>query len=165
MIRLTDTTGWYIQQQYKQVTLPEHLDVKLVSSCSVISFVCRVLLAIVCLFVVFLFSLNHCILCLHWLLPSDYPCYLQTLPTEDDRKISQTICSHESGIETRCSGGVSISIFINDSCGECLISKNSNTMDAISWAGTAFPFGASEFTPCFQWGSCYLILSFMCNIL
>ena len=97
-----------------------------------------------------LFSLNHCILRLHWLLPSDYPCYLQTLPIEDDGKKSQTICSHEIGIETRCSGGVSISIFINDSCGECLISNNSNTTDAISWAGTAFPSGAPEFNPGFS---------------
>jgi hypothetical protein len=38
----------------------------------------------------------------------------------------------ESGIETRCSGGVSNAIFINDSCGECLISNYSNTTDAIS---------------------------------
>ena len=97
-----------------------------------------------------LFSLSHCILRLHWLLPSDYQCYLQTLPIEDDRKKSQTICSHESGIETRCSGGVSISIFINDSCGECLISNYSNTTDAIRWAGTAFPAGAPEFNPCFR---------------
>ena len=32
-------------------------------------------------------------------------------------------------------------------------------------AGTAYPSGAHEFTPGFQWCSCYLIVSFMCNVL
>jgi hypothetical protein len=31
-----------------------------------------------------------------------------------------------------------------------------------SGAGTAYPSGAHEFTPGVQWGSCYLIFSFMC---
>ena len=36
-----------------------------------------------------------------------------------------------------------------------------NMMDA----GTVHPSGALEFTPGFQWGWCYLIFSFMCNVL
>jgi hypothetical protein len=35
-------------------------------------------------------------------------------------------------------------------------------MGATSGAGTAYPSWALEFTPCFLWGSCYLIFSFMC---
>jgi hypothetical protein len=31
-----------------------------------------------------------------------------------------------------------------------------------SGAGTAYPFGAPEFTPDFLWGSCYSIFSFIC---
>ena len=37
-----------------------------------------------------------------------------------------------------------------------------NTMGASSGAGTAHSSGAPEFTPSFQWGSCYLIFSFIC---
>ena len=37
-----------------------------------------------------------------------------------------------------------------------------NTTGATSGAGTAYPSGAPEFTPGFQWGSCYPIYSFMC---
>ena len=32
-------------------------------------------------------------------------------------------------------------------------------------AGTAYPFGAPAFSPGFWWGSCYYILSFLCNVL
>jgi hypothetical protein len=35
-------------------------------------------------------------------------------------------------------------------------------MGATSGAGTAYPSGAPEFTPGFQWGSCYSIFSFIC---
>jgi hypothetical protein len=38
-------------------------------------------------------------------------------------------------------------------------------MAATSGAGTAYPFGESEFTPGFCWGSCYTIFSFMCKFL
>ena len=37
-----------------------------------------------------------------------------------------------------------------------------NTTGATSGAGTAYPSGAHEFTPSFQWGSCYLIFSIIC---
>ena len=37
-----------------------------------------------------------------------------------------------------------------------------NRTGATSGAGTAYPSGAREFTPGFQWGSCYSIFSFMC---
>ena len=37
-----------------------------------------------------------------------------------------------------------------------------NTTDATSGAGIANPSGAPEFTPGFEWGSCYSIFSFMC---
>ena len=37
-----------------------------------------------------------------------------------------------------------------------------NTTGATSGAGTANPSGAPEFTSGFQWGSCYLIFSFIC---
>ena len=40
-----------------------------------------------------------------------------------------------------------------------------NTMGATSGAGTAYPSGVPEFTPRFQWVSCYSIFSFMCNVL
>ena len=30
---------------------------------------------------------------------------------------------------------------------------------------TADPSGAPEFTPALEWGSCYSIFSFMCNVL
>ena len=40
-----------------------------------------------------------------------------------------------------------------------------NTTGATSGAGTAYPSGAPEFITGFQWGSCYSILSFMCNVL
>ena len=36
-----------------------------------------------------------------------------------------------------------------------------NTMGATSGAGTAYPSGELEFTPGFQWGSCYSIFFFM----
>jgi len=36
------------------------------------------------------------------------------------------------------------------------------TMGATSEAGTAYPFGAPEFTTDFKWGSCYSIFCFMC---
>jgi hypothetical protein len=36
-----------------------------------------------------------------------------------------------------------------------------NTTDATSGAGTAYPYGAPEFTTGFWWGSCYSIFSFM----
>ena len=34
---------------------------------------------------------------------------------------------------------------------------------ATSGAGPTYPFGAHEFTPGFQWSSCYSIFSFMCT--
>jgi hypothetical protein len=37
-----------------------------------------------------------------------------------------------------------------------------NTSGATSGAGTAYPSGAPEFIPGFQWGLCYSIFSFMC---
>jgi len=37
-----------------------------------------------------------------------------------------------------------------------------NTTGATSGAGNAHPSGAPEFTPGFQWGSCYSIFSFIC---
>ena len=37
-----------------------------------------------------------------------------------------------------------------------------NTTGVTSGAGTAQPYGAHEFTPGVQWGSCYLIFSFIC---
>ena len=37
-----------------------------------------------------------------------------------------------------------------------------NTTGATNGAGTAYPSGAPEFTPDFQWGSCYSIFSFIC---
>jgi hypothetical protein len=39
---------------------------------------------------------------------------------------------------------------------------NQNTTWCTSEAGTADPSVAPEFTPCFQWGSCYSIFSFIC---
>jgi hypothetical protein len=35
-------------------------------------------------------------------------------------------------------------------------------MGATTGSGTAYPSGTHEFTPGFQWGSCYLIISCMC---
>ena len=37
-----------------------------------------------------------------------------------------------------------------------------NMTGGTSGAGTAYPYGASEFTPSFQWGSCYSIFGFIC---
>ena len=37
-----------------------------------------------------------------------------------------------------------------------------NTTGVTSGAGTAYPSGAPEFIPGFQWGSCYSIFSFIC---
>ena len=37
-----------------------------------------------------------------------------------------------------------------------------NTTGATSGTGTAYPFGAPEFTHGFKWSSCYSIFSFMC---
>ena len=37
-----------------------------------------------------------------------------------------------------------------------------NTTGVTSGAGTAFPSREPEFTPGFQWGSCYLIFRFIC---
>ena len=37
-----------------------------------------------------------------------------------------------------------------------------NTTGVTSGAGTAYSIGAPEFTPRFQWGSCYSIFSFIC---
>ena len=34
--------------------------------------------------------------------------------------------------------------------------------DVTSGTGTAYPSGTPEFTPSFQWGSCYSIFSFLC---
>ena len=42
--------------------------------------------------------------------------------------------------------------------GNCLLKR----ADYTSGAGTAYPSGAPEFTPGFQWSSCYSIYSFMC---
>ena len=39
-----------------------------------------------------------------------------------------------------------------------------NTTGASSGAGTAYPSGARDFTPGFQWGSCYSFCSFMCML-
>ena len=39
-----------------------------------------------------------------------------------------------------------------------------NTMGVTSGAGTAYPFGPPEFTPGFQWGSCYSTFSFICML-
>jgi len=36
-----------------------------------------------------------------------------------------------------------------------------NTTGTTNGAGTAYPFGAPEFTPSFKWVSCYSIFSFM----
>ena len=43
-----------------------------------------------------------------------------------------------------------------------LVCNYINTTGATSGAGTAYPCGTHKFTPGFQWGSCYLIFSFMC---
>ena len=43
-----------------------------------------------------------------------------------------------------------------------LVCNYSNTTSANSGAGTAYPSGAPEFIPGFQWGWCYSIFSFMC---
>ena len=40
-----------------------------------------------------------------------------------------------------------------------------NTTGSISGAGTAYPSGAPEFTPGFQWDSCCSIFCFLCNVL
>ena len=40
-----------------------------------------------------------------------------------------------------------------------------HTTDATSATETAYLSGTSEFTPDFKWGSCYLIFSFICNVL
>ena len=45
---------------------------------------------------------------------------------------------------------------------EILIKINKHTTGATSGAGTPYPSGAPEFSPGFQWGSCYSISSFMC---
>jgi hypothetical protein len=39
------------------------------------------------------------------------------------------------------------------------------TCGATSGTIPAYPSGAPEFTPSFEWGSCYSIFSFMCNVL
>ena len=40
----------------------------------------------------------------------------------------------------------------------CVLDRMGNS----SGAGTAYPSGALGVHPCFQWGSCYSIFSFMC---
>jgi len=40
-----------------------------------------------------------------------------------------------------------------------------NKMGATSGAGTAYRSGTPAFTPNFKWGSRYLIISFLCNVL
>ena len=39
-----------------------------------------------------------------------------------------------------------------------------NMTGATSGAGTAYPFGAPEFTPGFQWGSCYSLVLYVCFV-
>ena len=41
----------------------------------------------------------------------------------------------------------------------------SNTTDITSGSGTAYPSGAPEFTPGFQWGSCCSMFRFLCRVL
>ena len=41
----------------------------------------------------------------------------------------------------------------------------SNMTSATCGAGTAYPFGAPEFIPSFQWGLSSLIFSFLCSVL
>ena len=48
--------------------------------------------------------------------------------------------------------------------GACGSDKCSIPFHVTSGAGTAYPSGAPEFTPGFQWGSCYSIFSFICMI-
>ena len=50
------------------------------------------------------------------------------------------------------------------SFGHCIVSGGMRQCAQIylSGEGTAYHSGAPEFTPGFQWGSCYLILSCMC---
>jgi hypothetical protein len=42
---------------------------------------------------------------------------------------------------------------------------DTNTTDATSAAGTAYPSEASGFIPGFKWGSCLSIFSFLCSAL
>ena len=44
----------------------------------------------------------------------------------------------------------------------CRVCNQIIKMGATSGAGTAYPSGAPELTPGFQWGSCYSIFSFIC---
>jgi hypothetical protein len=44
------------------------------------------------------------------------------------------------------------------------ICNQTNTTGATSGAGTAYPSGASEFTPGFLWGSCYSVICFICML-
>ena len=44
------------------------------------------------------------------------------------------------------------------------VCNQSNTTGATNGAGTAHHSGAHDFTPVFQWCSCYSIFSFMCNV-
>ena len=39
------------------------------------------------------------------------------------------------------------------------------TTGATCGAGTVYPYRAPEFTPCFEWGSCCSIFSFLCSVL
>ena len=50
-------------------------------------------------------------------------------------------------------------------CQMMFVSFNGNTTDITRGAGTAYPSGAHEFIPGFQWGSCSSIFIFLCGVL
>ena len=45
------------------------------------------------------------------------------------------------------------------------ICNKSYTMGVTCGAGTAYPYGAPEFTSGFQWDSCCSVFSFLCSVL
>ena len=75
-----------------------------------------------------------------------------------------TIKQHEPPLKTvnelRCSGRVSSSY--SSFMTYQRVCNQVNTMGFTSRAGTVYLSGAPEFTPGFQWGSCYSIFSFIC---
>ena len=68
-------------------------------------------------------------------------------------------------LDSLSSSFTSISFLINTSLIFITFNNKSNTTGATSGAETAYPPRAPEFTPGFYWGSCYLIFSFVCNVL
>ena len=119
------------------------------SYCSIVGFLCSVLQIMACSFLTIVLSV------LLQFTASDYPiglfnfCLVSYL-------IYIVICSIQLIPETCVSTLITKLPKVNDNHNIC------NATGATSGVGTFYPSGAPDFTPGFQWGSCYSIFSFIC---